>query len=178
MKISKVKKGEEMEIKRATFSDIDDVLNLVHACIKDMNEHGMDQWNDIYPKDYIFGSDIEKGTLFTVKNEETIVGIIVLSREQDKEYEAIHWSDGTGKFILVHRLAVHPKWQRQGIATQLMDFAEAYGRDNGFTSIRIDTYSHNPRTLTFFEKRGYERKKGEIFFPETDKPYYCYEIFL
>ncbi len=167
-----------MRIEKAESDDKSDVLDLVHACIKDMNEHGMDQWNEMYPKDETFASDIEKGTMFAVKNEEAIVGIIVLSEEQDPEYEAIQWTDGTGKFILVHRLAVHPKWQRQGIATQLLDFAEAYGRDNGFTSIRIDTYSQNPRTLNFFEKRGYERKEGEIFFPETDKPYYCYEIFL
>ena len=167
-----------MIIEKATPDDIREILDLVHECIRDMSEHGMDQWNEIYPKDEIFVSDIENATLFVVKNEETIVGIIVLSQEQDKEYEAIPWRDGTGKFILVHRLAVLPSWQRQGIATQLMDFAEAFGRKNGFMSIRIDTYSHNPRTLSFFEKRGYERKNGEIFFPETDKPYYCYEIFL
>lgn len=167
-----------MRIEKAKSDDKLKVLELVHACIKDMNEHGMDQWNEIYPKDEIFASDIEKGSMFAVKNKEQIVGIIVLSQEQDKEYEAIQWTDTAGRFLLVHRMAVHPKWQRQGIATRLMDFAEAYGRENGFTSIRIDTYSQNPRTLRFFEKRGYERKAREIFFPETDKPYYCYEIFL
>ncbi len=167
-----------MRIEKAKSDDKSDVLDLVHACIKDMSKHGMDQWNEMYPKDEIFASDIEKGTMVAVKNEEAIVGIIVLSQEQDKEYEVIQWTDGAGNYFLVHRLAVHPSWQRQGIATQLMDFAEAFGRKNGFTSIRIDTYSQNPRTLKFFEKLGYERKEGEIFFPETDKPYYCYEIYL
>ena len=167
-----------LNITRAEGTDISDVLELVHECIRDMNAHGMVQWNEMYPRDERFVLDIEKGTLYTMRNEEEIMGIIVLSEEQDPEYGAIDWIDNEGRFMLVHRLAVHPRWQRQGIATQLMDFAEAYGKKNDYTSIRIDTYSENPRTLKFFEKRGYERKNGEIFFPETDKPYYCYEIFL
>ena len=167
-----------MRIESARQDDIEAVLDLVHECVRDMNEHGMDQWNDIYPKDERFVLDIEKGTLYAMRNEEGIVGIIVLGEEQDPEYKDINWTDNEGRFMLVHRLAVHPKCQRQGIATRLMDFAETYGKEKGNTSIRIDTYSENPRTLKFFEKRGYERKDGEIFFPETDKPYFCYEIFL
>jgi ribosomal protein S18 acetylase RimI-like enzyme len=167
-----------MKIVKARITNLAEILNLVHECIKDMNAHGMDQWNDMYPKDAIFIADIEKGTLHTMRNEEQIAGIIVLSEEQDPEYETIQWIDTDGKVLLVHRLAVHPRWQRKGIASRLMDFAESFGKDNGYTSIRLDTYSQNPRTLKFFEKRGYARKNGEIYFPETDKPYYCYEIFL
>lgn len=167
-----------MEIGKAISSDVSGVLNLVHACISDMNLRGTDQWNEMYPRDAIFVSDVEKGTLYTMKDGGQVVGIMVLSEEQDSEYEAIQWTDTKGKVILVHRLAVHPEWQRRGVATQLMDFAEGHGRKNGYTSMRLDTYSENHSSLRFFEKRGYEKKKGAIYFPETNKPYYCYEVLL
>jgi hypothetical protein len=40
----------------------------------------------------------------------------------------------------------------------------------------MDTYSGNPRSLRFFEKRKYKRRPGHIHFPECPDPYYCFEI--
>lgn len=167
-----------METVRAESKDTKEILDLVQACIKDMNLNGIDQWNEQYPLPEIFISDIKTGSLFAMKDDEEIVGIIVLSGEQDKEYGPIDWTDKFGKPLVIHRLAVHPKWQRRGFAGKLMDFAEDYAKENTYSSIRVDTYSGNPRSLRFFEKRGYERKPGQIFFPECTGPYYCYEMII
>jgi GNAT superfamily N-acetyltransferase len=167
-----------MEIVRASSEYIKEVLELVRECIKYMNDQGVDQWNDQYPQPEIFLSDIEKDSLYIIKNEEMITGIIVLSEEQDKQYDQIEWTDKFGKVLLIHRLAVHPKWQKKGIAQKLMDFAESYAKENGYSSIRLDTYSQNPRSLKLFEKRNYERKSGHVHFPECKEPYYCYEMLL
>ena len=170
--------GHNMEIVRAKVGDITEILDLVQECIKDMNTHGIDQWNEQYPPHEIFISDIETGSLLTIKDEERIVGIIVLSEEQDEEYKQVDWTDKFGKVLVVHRLSVHPKWQRRGIAGKLMDYAESFAKENGYSSIRLDTYCGNPRSLKLFEKRGYERKPGHIFFPECEDPFYCYEIMV
>ena len=55
-----------------------------------------------------------------------------------------------------------------------MDFALNKAGDEGYSSIRLDAYSQNDRTLRFYENRGYE-KRGEIYFPYRDEPFYCYE---
>ncbi|UCG70273.1 MAG: GNAT family N-acetyltransferase [Thermoplasmata archaeon] len=167
-----------MEIVRANSENIIEVLELVQECMQHMNDQGIEQWNEQYPQSDIFISDIEKDSLFIIKNEENIVGIIVLSEEQDEQYDQIDWKDKFGKVLLVHRLAVHPKWQGKGIAQKLMDFGENYAKENGYSSIRLDTYSQNPRSLKLFEKRKYERKSGHIHFPECKEPYYCYEMLL
>lgn len=167
-----------MEIIRANAEDIKEVLKLVQECIKDMNDQGIDQWNEQYPQHEIFVTDIKKGSLYIIKNEEKIAGIIVLSEEQDEQYDEIDWEDKFGKALLVHRLAVHPKLQGMGIAQKLMDFAESYAKENGYSSIRLDTYSENPRSRKLFEKRKYKRKFGQIYFPECKEPYYCYEMLL
>jgi GNAT superfamily N-acetyltransferase len=123
----------------------------------------------------IFGLDIEKGTLYKLEDENGIAGIIVLSPEQDKEYEPVEWEDKNGKPIVIHRLAVQPELQRKGIATRLMTFAEEFAEVNGYTSIRIDTFSLNPRMQDLIMKFQYGRRPGVIYFPENDEPYYCYE---
>ncbi len=167
-----------MKIVRAESDDINEILKLVQECIKNMNANGIDQWNEQYPPLEIFKSDVESGSLFAMKDVGRIVGVIVLSEEQDEEYDDIDWTDKFGKVIIVHRLAVHPERQRMGIATKLMDFAENYARENGYSSIRVDTYSSNPRSLQLFEKRKYKRKPGQIHFPENEEPYYCYEMIV
>jgi ribosomal protein S18 acetylase RimI-like enzyme len=170
--------GDRMEIKKALQTDIPEILALVQQCIKDMNAQDITQWNDLYPPMEIFSQDIDKGTLFKLTDNQKIIGIIVLSDIQDEEYKDITWQDTSDKFIVVHRLAVQPDRQRQGLAEKMLEFAELYAKDNGFASIRIDTFSKNPRTLNLFEKRKYQRKSGEIHFPENSEPYYCYEKLL
>ena len=167
-----------LEIVKANSEDIPEILWLIQECIKDMNSHGIYQWNEQYPPSKVFISDTEKGSLFVMKDEGKVIGIIVLSEEEDEQYKQIDWTDKFGKVLLVHRLAVHPKWQRTGIAGKLMDFAENYAKKHGYSSIRLDTYSENPRTIKLFEKRNYVRKPGQIFFPQCEQPFYCYEIII
>lgn len=167
-----------MQIVKANSSDTEEILDLVQEIIRDMNAHGIDQWNEIYPPPRIFVSDVKSGSLFAVKSDDKIVGIIVLTGEPDEEYEQIEWKDKHGKALIIHRIAVHPKWQRKGIGEKLMDYAEDFAKKNGYSSIRVDTHSGNPRSLRLFEKRKYERKPGEIFFPECEGPFFCFELII
>ena len=57
--------------------------------------------------------------------------------------------------IVVHRLAVRPDKQRQGIARRLMDFAEQWARDHEYDAIRLDTFNQNPGNQRFYLNRGY-----------------------
>ena len=68
--------------------------------------------------------------------------------------------------------------QGQGYAQQLMSLAEEQARQQGFESIRLDTFSQNPRNQQFYEQRGYQRL-GNIYFPkQSEHPFYCYELLL
>ena len=80
----------------------------------------------------------------------------------------------TRKIQVIHRLAVHPDFQRKGIARNLMDFAEAHAKNNSFTSIRLDAYTGNKRVLQFYENRGYI-KRGEVKFKGRSLPFACME---
>ena len=113
-------------ISEGTIQEIDDILALTRACGKHMRENGIDQWDENYPDIKTLERDILANNLFVFEKNDVICGIIVLNEEQDKEYEEMDWENTTEPYILVHRLAVNPKVQRQGIASQLMDFAENY----------------------------------------------------
>jgi len=86
----------------------------------------------------------------------------------------VHWKNNEGKVLVIHRLAVHPPFQKQGFAKKLMDFAEDHAIKNGCAAVRLDAYSGNERVLRFYENRGYQ-KRGEVNFSGRVLPFFCYE---
>ena len=67
------------------------------------------------------------------------------------------WKDKSASFLSVHRMAVDPSSQGQGIGKALMSFVEELVLKRGLKSIRLDTYSGNPIMLKFLERTGFER---------------------
>lgn len=165
-------------IRRAKILEIPEILVLARACAADMISRGIYQWDDQYPSESIFRKDIQMGRLFIKIADEKRIGVIALCEDKDPEYDEVEWITPDGKNLYVHRLAVHPQKQGLGYARELMDFAEHYARENQFSSIRLDTFSQNPRNQRFYELRGYTRL-GEIFLPnQSPHPFYCYELRL
>lgn len=165
-------------IRKATSKDIDGILSVTKACARDMVAKSIYQWNEHYPNAAAFEKDIQRNELYVLTHEETIIGSIVISTLMDAEYQPISWLTPNAHNLYIHRLSVHPEYQGQGYAQHLMEFAESYGKDNGFASIRLDTFSQNPRNQKFYELRNYKRL-GSIYFPkQSEHPFYCYEYVL
>ena len=56
-----------------------------------------------------------------------------------------------------------------------LKFAEQYAEINKYTSIRLDAFSKNNRSLNLYEKNKYE-KVGEVKFRKG--LFYCYEKYI
>jgi ribosomal protein S18 acetylase RimI-like enzyme len=166
-----------MKIKKVTITQKDEVFQLIMDCRKAMEEEGVFQWTDQYPTLKIISNDIQKGNLYRLTKNGKIAGVININELQDPEYKQVKWENSDVKIMVIHRLAVHPEFQKQGLAKRLMDFAENYAIENNYTSIRLDAFSNNPRALRFYENRDYQRR-GEVFFPGRELPFYCFEKIL
>jgi ribosomal protein S18 acetylase RimI-like enzyme len=99
----------------------------------------------------------------------------VLNEMQSPEYAQLSWQRSNP--LVVHRLCVRPDRQGSGAARQLMDFAERFAAQHGYDSIRLDTYSGNPRAITLYERRGY-RLAGYVRFRRRKLPFLCFELLL
>ena len=167
-----------MVINKASEQDLEQLLSIVKSCGQNLIEQGIFQWNEEYPKKEDLLEDIELQELWKLEHENSIVGLIVLTEIEDAEYQDVKWLTKNDKNLYIHRLAVHPNFQGKGFAQKLMDFAENYALENGYKSIRLDTFSQNRRNQKFYEQRGYTRL-GDIFFPkQSEHPFHCYELVL
>ena len=165
-----------MTITKPTKEDIPELLIVTKACAQAMIADGIYQWNEDYPSYGAFEKDIEIGQLWVLKDDGNIIGSVVISELIDEEYKAVVWLTPNAKNMYIHRLAIHPNSQGKGLAQKLMDFAEAYAKENDFLSVRLDTFSVNARNNTFYKKRGY-KKLGDVYFPkQSEHPFHCYEL--
>lgn len=163
-----------MKIQIANSTHINQIFNTLKSVAADMRKQGIMQWNENYPTlDHVI-IDIANQIVFIGWIDNELAGVISIDDIQSPEYEKIPWQFTSQKVLVVHRLAVNPQIQKKGVGRQLMDFALNKAITEGYSSIRLDAYSKNERTLRFYENRGY-KKRGEIFFPYRDEPFYCFE---
>jgi ribosomal protein S18 acetylase RimI-like enzyme len=166
-----------MDITIAREGDITEIMELLSECIRDMKKNDIHQWGDYYPTVDIITGDVQKKSMYVIKDQARLLGIIVFDEQQSEEYKQVKWLINSRHILVVHRLAVRPKWQHRGIARKLMDFAEQFAVKSDYNSIRLDAYSGNPRAVSFYEKRGYI-KTGKVYFPKRERPFFCYEKVL
>lgn len=165
-------------IRKGAWTDIDNIIRLTKACAVDMISKNIFQWNEFYPSKEAFLKDVKRDELYILELENNIIGCVVISTLMDDEYLPISWLSQNDNNIYIHRLAIHPKHQKKGYAKKLMNYAEAYAKENNYVSVRLDTFSQNKRNQKFYESRGYKRL-GDIFFPkQSNHPFYCYELIL
>ncbi len=165
-------------IRRAKILEIPEILEITRACSASMIHNGIYQWNQHYPSLSILETDFARKELFVLEEDETLKGLVVISTRMDEEYNDVAWCCPTSTHTYIHRLAVHPRYQGKGYARKLMDFAEAFSREKGCASVRLDTFSQNKGNQLFYEKRGYQ-KLSDIYFPkQSTHPFHCYELVL
>ena len=163
------------KIELAVISHLDKVKEIAECCASDMINRNIFQWNEKYPSKKIFKEDIESNSLYLAKINQEIVGCIMLTKNKDDVYKDLKWLSEDNINLYIHRLAVHPLFQKKGIGRKMMDFAEDYAKSNNYESVRLDTFSKNKRNNIFYENRGYIRL-GNVYFPEQSRfPFYCFE---
>ena len=163
-----------MEIENAALQDVSSVMQLLSLCTQHMRAEGIYQWDEIYPNRQVVEDDARAGSLFVIQHDGICIGSVALNDVQSEEYRLVPWRCVGGRVLVIHRLCVHPDWQRRGVGRRLMDFTENFAAEHAFACIRLDAYTGNPRALSLYERRGYACV-GQVFFPRRKLPFNCYE---
>ncbi|MDG2371878.1 MAG: GNAT family N-acetyltransferase [Flavobacteriaceae bacterium] len=165
-------------IRLAYFSDLNNVKKITEACAEEMISKKIFQWNEHYPSRKVFEKDIMNKELYVTEMNNSIVGCIMFSKHKDELYNKIDWLTPDPNNLYIHRLAVHPKSQKKGLARSMMDFAEEEAIKMKCLSVRLDTFSQNSRNSKFYRARGYIQL-GDVHIPkQSEYPFYCFEKIL
>ena len=163
-----------MIIRKANTADLGNIMLMYNSCVNGMLKNGIDQWDASYPNVDVIIVDLKARTYFVAEENGEIIGGINIDENQDKTYLTIDWADKKNQFLVVHRLAVVEEKWGDGIGKKLMLFVEEVVAEEGYQSIRLDTYSGNPKAMEFYRRLGY-RELGAINLKPHKNEYYCFE---
>ncbi|MCF7926472.1 MAG: GNAT family N-acetyltransferase [Candidatus Izimaplasma sp.] len=140
---------------KANLHDLNEIDYLAVKVIKDMQQANIPQWTLSYPRRDHYKKDIMKNRCYIYKEFDRILGVITVQAEDDPPYKTIDtWLSHNS--LVIHRLIVHPKHQRKGIAKKLLFYAFYLGESTGYDSIKIDTHPDNYKMERFLVKLGFK----------------------
>jgi ribosomal protein S18 acetylase RimI-like enzyme len=163
-----------MKIINPTISQSAELFKIYREAKVKLESNGIFQWTDSYPTLELIQRDLELGELYALEKNNTFFGAINLGETQEEEYKQIDWKFNHSNILVIHRLVVHPSFQGEGFGNKLMTFAEDFAKQNGYSSIRLDTYSQNEKAVNFYRNRNYV-ERGTINFPKRKHLFYCME---
>lgn len=163
-------------IRKANMNDLGKIMKIIKATVEEMKDYNNTQWDENYPSDKDFVSDIKKQDLYVDEIDGDVAGFICLNYEEPEEYVDLNWSSNK-KAMVIHRMAVNPSFRKKGIASKLVDFAEKLAEENSVSYLKSDTYSINSKMNAFLTKCGFI-KIGEMSFLGKEKSFYCYDKIL
>ena len=163
-----------MIIRKAEISDLENIMLMYTSCVAGMIENGIDQWDESYPNTEVIMQDLIAQTYFVVTKNELIIAGINIDQNQDDTYLVLDWKDKENQFLVVHRLAVKEEYWNKKIGKDLMLFTEKLVVERDLKSIRLDTYSGNPKAMEFYRRLGYT-ELGTIDLKPDKEKYHCFE---
>lgn len=120
----------------------------------------IDHYKELLAVTYLLETDEETVGYFSVLNDSIRYGDTTKSKRKKVLSRMPHPKRGykSHPAVKVGRLAVHTKYQSQGIGGQLMDYIKGYFLDNNKTGCRFITVDadNNLRTIKFYERNGFE----------------------
>ena len=145
----------KLSYRTASVSDTDEIMQLIAAAVCEMERLQIHQWDAVYPARDVIAEDIRRQTMQVGIADGRIAVIYVLNQDCDEQYAKGDWTYRGDDFAVLHRLCVHPAFQRQGAAGDTMIHMEDNLRQRGVRAVRLDVYSENPYALRLYRHHGY-----------------------
>lgn len=158
-------------IRKADKKDLSRVMEIKEAVVPLMIAAGNTQWSQEYPDASRFTRDIEAGALYVYESGEKIVGFLVVDDEHPDPYGEISWAVDAVEAKAMHRMAVDPRAQGQGVARKMMESIAGILEQQGIKGIHTDTSLENERMQKQFERNGYHYR-GKLHLDDNMEDWY------
>lgn len=164
-----------MSLRLAVSDDVPYIMGMIRKVIPRMHAIGNYQWDEYYPTEATFQKDIKSDTLYVYEETGVIKGCIVADNNHAFAYDDIPWDLARIDCLALHRLAIDPAFQGQGLAQEILTEIISIGQDKGYLGIHTDTSLENKPMQQLFEKLGFIYKGQLNLDTNLDNWYVAYE---
>jgi GNAT superfamily N-acetyltransferase len=92
-------------------------------------------------------TDPDRRPIFVAESAGTIVGFVTAGTQE-------HWAGALDAYV--GELVIDPRLARRGLGRRLMERAERWAREQGYTRLTVQTGAGNAPALGFYTALGYE----------------------
>jgi GNAT superfamily N-acetyltransferase len=147
-----------VDVRRAETADLASVVAVLNAATLKLLGLGVQQWT--YPWDAPpVREAIERREWYLVVHDEQSVATFRMSRIDGLSSLSVEPNS-----LYLSQLAVHPRYQGQGVGAQILGFAQACSQRCG-VALYVDCWAGNAKLRAFYAAHGFE---GVGDFPEAD----------
>ncbi len=162
-----------MEIIKPQASDLIEIVYLQKVCFSELKSRG---WLacELYKE---FSRD-DLNNIFILKlNQLTLLGLIKLNLSAKGHSGSGNVKSLSSNPLIIDSLIIHPNWWNKNPGNLLIKFAEDYARQNGFTSVKLSTFSENQFAIMLFQQLKFQQT-GEFLSKLQQIPFYSFEKIL
>lgn len=153
-----INKKSEFSSRKAQYSDIPSIMRIISEAQAAIKKLGIDQWQNGYPDEAVFISDIASEQCYIFENNGLPAGVMTLSFEPEECYDSITgkgWINTASGYAVIHRMAVSDQFRGGALAARMLSFAEELCKEKAVKSLRADTHRGNLPMRTFLTKNGF-----------------------
>lgn len=166
-------------MRKAKFSDIDKIKNLVEDAKVALKADGIDQWQRGVPDMAQIARQISRNSAYVYEIDDEILAYCYLSSDYEPTYASV-MKDLKGKNpYTIHTFCVNKNTKGLGLASKFIEEIKEFSRENSIDSLRIDTHEDNFKMRGLIDKMGFDYK-GVIYVRDNDitAKRLAYEILL
>ncbi len=139
------------EISLASETDAEEILALYRSMIG-----GPADWNQYYPSMETIASDLERNSLFVMKNEQGEI-IAAISIDKDDEVESLDcWNKEKVPAAEVSRLCVRSDMQGRGIAKMMMEYVFGMVQNREKKAVHLLVRTGHPAAFQCYRSLGFQ----------------------
>jgi ribosomal protein S18 acetylase RimI-like enzyme len=135
-----------MEIKNATEKDIDEIFNFYETASAYMKDRYEVYWPPF--KRSMVEKEIKENRQWKLIIENKTACIWATTFDDPQIWE----EKNTDPAVYIHRIAVDPGHRGKNFVRDIVEWAKAYGKQNGKKFIRLDTVGENHKLIAHYQK--------------------------
>ena len=146
-----------MTIRLAEKKDIDRIMQIISDARESIGRLGIDQWQYGYPTRDIIIDDVARGFSYVVCDGDEICATFCIKEDEEPTYINIYegaWLSAEASYAL-HRIAICNLKRGKGIAGEIIKFIVQKCKDDGISSLKVDTHEGNLPMRRMLEKNGF-----------------------
>lgn len=167
---------------RAREEDLERVIRFYYDLIDDMEqtqEPYRPRWQKgVYPDEELLRNAVLNGDMVLGLDHGEIRAAMILDQNYNEGYDQVEWTNDfeEDELMMLHILAVAPKYSRRGIGKAMVRHAIETARKEGRKAIRLDVLKGNVPAERLYPSQGF-RFQAELPMYYEDTGWMIFEVY-